>query len=62
MLAFIFKAVGIILIVFLVLCIGNLYKVFEKLPVKGNDRGWVAFGLLAEIIIIIELAIKIITG
>ena len=56
------KILCIILLIFLVACIANLFKVFEKLPEKGLDRSWVAFGLLAELILIIELSVKLITG
>ena len=54
----IIKAVEMLLIVFLMLCIGRLYKVLEKVP--DYDKGWVALGILSEVSIIIQLAIGII--
>lgn len=57
-----FKAGVIILILLLTLCIGGLYKVFERTPDKDNGKGYIAFGIIFEVILLIILAIKIITG
>lgn len=56
------KAVGIIVIIFLVLCIVGLYKVFELLEGLEDARGYIALGILAEVLLIVITAIKIITG
>ena len=58
------KGVMLICILLLVLCISGLYKVFEKTPDNrfSNDKSWVAFGVLWEIILIFILAIKLIIG
>ena len=57
---------GLILIsiLFLMVTISGLYKVFEKMPDNrfSNDKSWVAFGILWEAILIFILAVKLITG
>lgn len=67
-LTYLLKAVAIILILFLALCVSNLYKVFCKVSevedywgIK-NASGWVAFGMLWEVVFMVILAIKIIVG
>lgn len=67
-LTYLFKAVVIILILFLALCVSNLYKVFNKVTAVEdyweikNASGWVAFGMLWEVVFMVILAIKIIVG
>ena len=46
------KAVGIIFIIFLVLCIVGLFKVFELLEKLETERGYIAIGILAEVLLI----------
>ena len=67
-LTYLFKAVVIILILFLALCVSNLYKIFNEITdaedyweVK-NASGWVAVGMLWEVVFMVILAIKIIVG
>ena len=64
MVAYIYKGIGILLIVLLVLFMGGLSRVFEKTPSnrENDDKGYIAFGILSEAILIIVIAIKIITG
>ena len=59
---YVLKTASIVLMIFLIWCTGNLYKVFEKYPKNAIARSWIAYGILSEIILIIELAIKVITG
>ena len=56
------KVVAFLFIFLLMWLVGKLYKVFCILPNTGTARGAVAFGLLAEVILIILLMAKIITG
>ena len=61
---YILKALGIIAIVWLVICLGKLAKVFVEVRDdcdEENAGGWVAFGMLSEIALIVIIAIKIIT-
>ena len=60
----IFRAGYIIPLAFLVACVGGLYKVFAKMPDTryNNDRGWIAFGLIWEVILIAVVAVKLIAG
>ena len=61
-LTYLAKLLGIALIVLLVVLIAKLYKVFTDFPEKSEESGVIAFGIIAEAILIIELVIKIITG
>ena len=62
MVAIICKIVAFLLIYLLMWLVGKLYEVFEFVPKVGEYKGAVAFGLLAEVALIILLVIKIITG
>ena len=61
---YILKALLILVLIFLVGCISKLYRVFtnvnEVVGVK-NAKGWIAWGLIAEAIIIGLTIVKIIT-
>ena len=60
---YILKVLGIITIVFLVICLGKQYQVFTEVRDDSeveNAGGWVAFGMLAEIAQIVIIAIQII--
>lgn len=59
---YLLKVACIVLMVFLSWCTGKLFRVFEKYPKDAIERSWIAYGILSEVIIIIELAIKLITG
>lgn len=67
-LTYLVKVVALICILFLALCVSNLYKIFNEITdaedyweVK-NASGWVAFGMLWEVVFMVILAIKIIVG
>ena len=55
------KLAGNMLSIFLAVCIYNLVKVFNSLPNRSVEAGWVAFGVMAEVVLLIEVIIKIIT-
>lgn len=56
----ILKGAGILLILFLALCVYRLNKIAMSYPKGSEEAGWVTFGTLAEIILIIEVALKVI--
>ena len=62
--AWIFKGVQLIFIIFLAWLVAGLYKVFSKMPDNrfSNDKGYVAFGMMAEVILMLILAVRVITG
>lgn len=62
MLVYILKALGILAILFLAWCVINLCRVFQDMPDIENNKGYVALGILAEIILIIMIAIKLVIG
>lgn len=62
MLVYVFKALGILAILFLAGCVINLYKVFRDMPDIDNNKGFVAFGMLAEIVLILLIASKLVIG
>lgn len=57
----IFKLICMGIMLFMLICTAHLYDVFEKIP-KSNekDRGSVAIGILAEVVVIIRLITQII--
>lgn len=60
------RLIGIILILLLAKAVGNLYKVFTRIEKEdrystGNDAGYVAIGIMTEVILIIWIAIKVIS-
>ena len=59
---YVLKAIGVLAIIFLVVCGINLYKVFDRMPDIENDRGYVAFGLLAEVVLVLLIAVKLVIG
>lgn len=54
------KAIGMIAIILLMVCIGALYKALER--AQQVDKSSIAWGILIEIILMVATAIKIITG
>ena len=54
------KSIGLIAIVLLIICIGALYKAFER--AQQNDKASIAWGILFEIILLVAIAIRIIMG
>jgi hypothetical protein len=54
------KLVVILLILFGAFMARKLYELFVRLPEKSDDRCWVAWGLLAEITLIVQGIIMII--
>lgn len=67
-LTYLVKVVALICILFLALCVSNLFKVFDKVTaVEGYweikyASGWVAFGMLCEVVLMVILAVKVIVG
>ena len=60
------KVAGILLMFFLAYCVSNLYRVFREMPdstgQEKEDRGFVAIGITVEVILIVMISIKVITG
>lgn len=61
---YILKALIVIVIIFIVICISNLFKVFKEVYNNRhinteNAGGWVAWGLIAEIALAIILISKL---
>lgn len=61
---YILKALLILVLILLVVFISKLYRVFtnvnEVVGVK-NAKGWIAWGLIAEVILIVLAIVKIMT-
>lgn len=62
MLVYILKSLGVLAIIILVGCVISLYKVFYTIPDAGSDKGSVALGIIAEIVLIVLIAVKIVSG
>lgn len=62
MIVIICKVIALVAMFIMVWLVGELYKVFEYVPNHGNYKGAVAVGLIAEVVLIVLLAIKVITG
>ena len=43
------------------ICIRNLYNVYKLYPDGGTFKGHIAWGIVAEFILIVQLVIKILT-
>ena len=63
---YILKALALIFMVFLVYIIRGTYKVMESMPAGTKtekiDAGYIAFSVIIEVIVLIYLGIKVITG
>lgn len=59
---FLLKALGIAFIIVLVIAIGGLYKIFENTPDYGNNKSFLAYGVISEIVLIVLIAFRVITG
>ena len=61
---YIIKALLLLVLLLVVACIYNLYRVLlnvnEVVGVK-NAKGWIAWGLIAEVILFVLVVVKIIT-
>ena len=61
---YILKALLILALLLVVACMYNLYRVLlnvnEVVGVK-NAKGWIAWGLIAEVILFVLVVVKIIT-
>ena len=62
MLVYILKALGVLAIIFLAWCVISLYKVFRDMPDIDNNKGFVAWGMLAEVALILLIAVKLVIG
>ena len=60
------KVASILSMFYLAYCVSNLYRVFRGMPDiterDKEDRGYVAIGISVEVILIVIISIKVITG
>ena len=60
LLSYVLKVVEVLCLFFLAMLIGKLYKVFDVFP-EGDAKTWVAFGVIAEVVLAVILAVNLIT-
>lgn len=57
---YVVKVLTVLLILFGAFLFGKLYKLFEIFPKASEERCWIAWGLLAEVALIIQGIIVVI--
>ena len=54
------RAVGVITLIVLILCFSALYRAFDNAP--PEDKGAIAWGLVFELVFMITIVIRLVTG
>ena len=56
------RAFCVLVLLVLSLCIHNLFKVFERMPARGNDKGWVSLAIILEVAVLIFVGVSLVLG
>ena len=56
------KLACVVVMFLLAILIHGIYKTMEKFPKDDVDRGWIAWGIVAEFLLLIALVLYVVTG